>query len=152
MSSLSLLLFLLHLPFLPSVHFLIFHPYATSSSSTPSLALPFLLLSPSLCHFFSSPSHLLPFLRRVWHAHGPNSIIDQIKEMLLNSLNRQKEHTHAPDTPRGYNCTHTPTHAHTKATRYSHSAASAVCKRNQYKSLTNCIFRSCQPLPQVLHH
>lgn len=112
-SFLSLLL-LLHLPFLPSVHFLIFHPNATSSFSTPTLALPSLLQSPSpsLCHFFSSPSHLLPSLRRVWHAHGPNSIIDQIKEMPLNSLNRQKEHTHASDTPKGYNPPPT-THTHT---------------------------------------
>lgn len=70
--------------------------------------LPFLLLSssPSPCHFFSSPSHLLPSLRRVRHTHGPDSIIDQIKKMLLNSLSRQKEHMHAPDTPRGCNLTH----------------------------------------------
>lgn len=97
---------LLHLPFLRSVHFLIFHPYATSSFSTPSLALPCFLLSPSLCHFFSSLSHLLLSLRRVWHAHGPNSIIDQIKGMILSSLNRQKEHTHSPDMLKGYNHTH----------------------------------------------
>lgn len=145
MSSLSLLL---HLPFLPSVRFLIFHPYATSSFSTPFFALPSLLLPFSLCHFFSSPSHLLPFLRRAWHAHGPNSIIDQIKEMLLNSLNRQKDHTHAADMLKGYN--------HTEANTYSDSAASAACKRKQHIQLlikwTNCNFRLCpgaRPLPQV---
>lgn len=126
-SSLSPLLLLLHLPFLLSVNFLIFHPYATSSFSTlPSLLLP---PSPSLCHFFSSPSHLLPSLRRVWHAHGPNSIIDQIKEMLLNSLNRQKEHTHAPDTPRGYNHTHTPTYAHKEANRFTLHSTALQCAK-----------------------
>lgn len=128
-SSLSLLL-LLHLPFLPSVHFLIFHPHATSYFSTPSLspslALPSLLRSPCLCHFFSSPSHLLPSLRRVWHAQGPNSIIDQIKEMLLNSLNRQREHTHAPDTPKGLQHTH----AHTEANTYSLCSLCSVQKQS----------------------
>lgn len=104
-------LLLLHLPFFPSLCTFSHLPSICYllSFSTPSLPLPSLLLStsPSLWHFFSSPPHLLPSLRRVWHAHGPNSIIDQIKEMLLNSLNRQKEHTHAPDTLKGYNHTHT---------------------------------------------
>lgn len=50
--------------------------------------------------FFLPPSHLLPFLRRGFHAHGPNSITDQIKEMHLNFQNRQKN-THAPDLPEG---------------------------------------------------
>lgn len=90
-----------HLP--PICHLLFLHSTLPSRLLSPSL---------SLCHFFSSPSHLLPSLRRVWHAHGPNSIIDQIKEMLLNSLNRQKEHSRAPETPKGYNHTHTNTCTH----------------------------------------
>lgn len=103
-------------PFLPTIHFLISRPYATSFFSTLSLSLLPLLLSPSLslCHFFSSPSHLLPSLWRLWHAHGPNSIIGQIKEMLLNSLNRKKEHTHAPDMP-GLQ-----SHTYTKLTHIAH--------------------------------
>lgn len=81
---------LLHLPFFSL--YISIHP-----SIHPCANLLFPLLS-FHCHHsscllnlsFLPPSHLLPFLSRGFHAHGPNSIIDQIKEMLLNSQNRWK--------------------------------------------------------------
>lgn len=105
----------------------------------PSLALPSLLLSPStyFCQFFSSPSHLRPSLKRVWHAHGPNSIIDQIKEMLLNSLNRQKEHTHTPDMLKG--CSHT----HTGKQIFTLCSLGSLQKKSLTRKWTNCNFRLC---------
>lgn len=79
----------------------------------PLLLLPLLTSpSPSLCHLFSSPSYLQPSLGGERHARGPNSIIDQIKEMLLNSLTRQKEHRRTQDMMKGYNHTHTQSHTH----------------------------------------
>lgn len=104
------------IPCLPTIP--LFFPLYIFSSPV-HMPPPFSPPSPSLCclsscpllffsrHFFSSPSHLLPSLWRLWHAHGPNSIIGQIKEMLLNSLNRKKEHTHAPDMPRLQSYTYT---------------------------------------------
>lgn len=105
----------------------------------PSLALPSLLLSPStyFCQFFSSPSHLRPSLKRVWHAHGPNSIIDQIKEILLNSLNRQKEHTHTPDMLKG--CSHT----HTGKQIFTLCSLGSLQKKSLTRKWTNCNFRLC---------
>lgn len=52
--------------------------------------------------------------------------------MLLNSLNRQKEHTPAPHMLKGYNHTHT--HTLGEADAYSDSAASAVWCAQEIKT------------------
>ncbi len=65
---------------------------------------------PSFCHLSSCPSppaasvHSLLICCHFSEVNGmPMGQIqlDQIKEMLLNSLTRQKEHTHASDMPKG---------------------------------------------------
>lgn len=109
--------------------------------------LPFAALSSpviSFCHFFSSRSHLLPFLRRACYAHGPNSIIDQIKRD-ASQLPQQTKGTHA--RTRHAEGLQPHTHTHTQENIFRTCSLCTVRKEAAQMvqiKWTNCNFRLCK--------